>query len=87
MFIELLNFNRSLNNMVNVCDHTRCLSLNNRICMARPTLTELNIDEYNQDFCPFMINLDSCNRRCIFFDDAFGRICTAHNTEDVNKDH
>ena len=53
--------------MVNVYDHARCLSLNNRTCMARPTLIDLNIDEYNQNFCLFMINLDSCNRRCIFF--------------------
>ena len=48
MFIGLLNSNGSLTSIVNVFNFKTCISLNNQPCMTRPTLTDLNPDEYNQ---------------------------------------
>ena len=63
LFLGLLNFRESLTNMDNVSSLAICISLNNQLCMARPTLIDLNPDEYNQGLrCyPFMVNLDMCN--------------------------
>ena len=49
--------------MVNVSSLTRCISLNNKPCMARPTIIDLNPNECNQEFLyyPFMVNLDRCS--------------------------
>ena len=63
LFLGLLNFRESLTNMDNVSSLAICISLNNQLCMARPTLIDLNPDKYNQGLrCyPFMVNLDMCN--------------------------
>ena len=63
LFLGLLNFRESLTNMDNVSSLAIYISLNNQLCMARPTLIDLNPDEYNQGLrCyPFMVNLDMCN--------------------------
>ena len=46
--------------MVNVSDHTKCISLNNQPCMIRSILIDLNLDEYKQGLCyhQFMVNLE-----------------------------
>ena len=49
VFIAFLNFNGSLTSMVNVSDHTKCISLGNQPCMARPTLIDLNLDQIIKD--------------------------------------
>ena len=46
MFIGLLSFNGSLASMNNVSSHTACISLNNQLCVARPTFIDLNFIEY-----------------------------------------
>ena len=58
VFIVSLSFSRSLASIVNVSDHTNCMSLNNQPCMTQPTLTNLNPDEYNQElrYYTFMVN-------------------------------
>ena len=38
---------------------TKCMSLNNKPCMIRPTLIDLNPVELN--YYSFMISLDECN--------------------------
>ena len=48
IFIGLLSFSGSLINMANASSLTTCISLNNRSCMARATLIDLNPDEYSQ---------------------------------------
>ena len=48
--IGLLNFSGSLANMGNVFSLTACISLNNQPYMARPTIIDLNPNEYNQKF-------------------------------------
>ena len=54
--------------------------------MIRPTLVDLNPDEYNQGLChyPFMVNLDQLNGSCNTLDDLSSGICVPHKTEDVN---
>ena len=76
IFIGLLNFSGSLINMANASSLTRCISLNNRWCMARATLIDLNPDEYNQGlyYYPFMVNLDRCNKSCNTFYDLSSKI-------------
>ena len=58
VFIVSLSFSRSLASIVNVSDHTKCISLNNQPCMTQSTLTDLNPDEYNQElrYYPLMVN-------------------------------
>ena len=51
MFTVLLSFSESL--------ATKCMSLNNKPCMVRPTLINLNPVELK--YYPFMISLDKCN--------------------------
>ena len=45
--------------MAYVSNFITCISLNNLPYMTRPTLTNLNINEYNQGlrYHPFMVNL------------------------------
>ena len=45
--------------MAHVSNFITCISLNNLPYMTRPTLTNLNINEYNQGlrYDPFMVNL------------------------------
>ena len=50
VFIALLKFS-GLASMVTVSEHTKCISLINQPCMARPTLTDLNPHKYNQGLC------------------------------------
>ena len=51
MFISLLSCRGSL--------ATKSVSLNNEACIIRPTLSALNLVEFNQ--YPFMISPDKCN--------------------------
>ena len=63
VFIALLSFSSSL--------ATKCISLNDELCMIRPTIIDLNPVELK--YYPFMISLDkysgSCNvlspKRCV----------------------
>ena len=51
VFVVLLSFSRSL--------ATKCVSLNDKPCMIRPTLIDLNPVELK--YYPFMISLDKCS--------------------------
>ena len=63
VFIALLSFSSSL--------ATKCISLNDELCMIRPTIIDLN--PVKLKYYPFMISLDkysgSCNvlspKRCV----------------------
>ena len=53
LFIVLLSFSESL-----ACDRIKCLTLNNKPCMVRTTLDDMNPVELK---CyPFMISLKKC---------------------------
>ena len=71
MLIALLSFSRSI--------AAKCVSLNNKSCVARPTLVSLNPIEIS--FYPFMISLDRCNGRCNTVDDLPAKICVPNKTK------
>ena len=54
--------------------------------MTRPTLIDLNPDEYNQRLCyyPFMVNFDKCTWGYNTVDDPSNKIYVPHKTKDVN---
>lgn len=54
-FIVLLPFSGSLD--------TKCISLDNELCLVRPTLIDLNSNVHNQRLrhYPFMVSLDRCD--------------------------
>ena len=51
---------------------TKCLSLNNELCLARPTLTDLNPNELH--YYPFMVSLDICSGYWSTLDNLSSRI-------------
>ena len=67
VFIVLVSFSESL--------ATKCVSLNDEICMVRPTLIDLNPIELK--YYPFMISLDKCNV-------LSPKICVLKKTKDIN---
>ena len=73
-FIVLLSFSSSLE-----CDQTKCLFLNDKSCIVRPTLIGLNPVEFK--YYPFMISLDKCSES---FNDLSPRICVLKETKDIN---
>ena len=74
VFIVLLSFIRSL--------ATRCVSLNNKPCITRPTLIDLN--PVKLKYYSFMINLDKFNRSCNAFDNLSTKICVSNKMKSVN---
>ena len=46
--IALLNFSGSLASMTNASNFTTYISSNNQPCMTRPTLINLNLNEFDQ---------------------------------------
>ena len=63
-FIVLLPFSGSLD--------TKCISLDNELCLVRPTLIDLNSNVHNQRLrhYPFMVSLDRCDEVVILL-----RVC------------
>ena len=86
VFIALLKVTGSLSSAANVSNITTCITLNNQPYMTRPTLIDLNPDEYNQAlrYYPFMVKLDRCNGSYNNLDEPSGRRCVANKTEDIN---
>lgn len=60
----------------------KCLSLDNRTCLARRTGIDLNPDKL-RDY-PYMVNLGSCCRSCNAVDNLSDRLCIQNKTEDSN---
>ena len=58
VFLALLSFNRSKATMTNATNLKASISLNSQPFMTRPTITDLNPDEYNRElhYYPFMVN-------------------------------
>ena len=54
--------------------------------MTKPTLTDLNPDEYSQglDQYPFVANSNRCYGIYNTIDDPSGKICLQNKTENVN---
>ena len=62
------------------------IPLNNQSFMSRPTLIDLNPDEYNQGLCyyPFIVNLDRCHCSFSTFSDPSGKTWVVNKTEDIS---
>ena len=54
----------------------------NQPCSARPTLTNLNLDELH--YYPFIISMNRCDGSCSTVKDPSGRICFSSKVEGVN---
>ena len=70
LFIVLLNFSSSL--------ATKCLFLNDKACIIRPTLIDLNPVEIK--YYPFIISLNKCTGSCNFLSP---KICVRKETKDI----
>ena len=80
--IALLSLTGSLARIAKVCDRAKCISLNNRPCIARSTLIDLNLKER---YCyPLMVSLDRYNTIYNILNDSPSRIRVPNKTEDVN---
>ena len=72
--------------MVNVSDFATCIYLNNQPFKTRPTLINLNPDEYNPGlhYYPSTANLGRCNGLYNTLDDPYDKIWVPNTTEDAN---
>ena len=75
-----------LTSVVDVSNHTKCLSLNYQQYMSKLTLIDLNPNGYIQRFCyyPFTVNLDRCVGSCNTFNDLYNRVCVPNKREVLN---
>ena len=64
---------------------TKCMSLNNELCMISPTLIDLNPVELN--YYPFMIILDKFNRSCDNVDDLSTKINVPSEIKDADNNY
>ena len=60
------NFIVLLTNIVNVSNHTKCVSLSNKKCEIQSNFINLHPNEYSQEFryYPFAVKLDRCVGSC-----------------------
>ena len=85
MFIGLLSiwtvgsFGESL--VSNSKGPIKCLTLNNRLCQAKPTL-DTNSDETL--FYPFTVIVNTCRGSCNTIDDPYARVCVPNKVKNVN---
>ena len=65
---------------------TKCMSLDNEPCIARPTTIDLNLDEHNHGLCShqLMVGLERCVGSCNSIDDPSSRIYVPNKTKGVN---
>ena len=81
-FIAVLTFIGSLPRVTKVSYRAKRISVNNKPCLTRPTLFDLNSDELH--YFPCIVSLDRCDGSCNTFDDLSSRIFVPNKTEDVN---
>ena len=74
-----MSFSGFLARVAKVSDQTKCVSLNDKPCMVRSTLIDLN--PIKLKYYPFMISLDKCNGSCNVFSP---KICAPKETNDIN---
>ena len=70
MFVVLLT------NIVNASKHTKCVSLSYQKCKIQPTLINLYVNEYSQEFhyYPFAVKLDRCVGSCNSLNDLSNKV-------------
>lgn len=77
VFIVLLSLSRSL--------VTKCISLKNQRCIARPKLIDLNPDELNQElrYYPFVYKLERYIGSCGTLNNLFDKKYRPNKTKEV----
>ena len=78
-FIVLLSFSSFLTHVAKVSNETKCLFLNDKPCMVRHTLIDLNPIELK--YYPFMIRLNKCTGSCNVLSP---KIYVPEETKDIN---
>ena len=73
-FILLLSFSESL--------PTKCVSLNNKPCMVRPNLIDLNPIALN--YYPYIVGLDKCCEICNAVNELSMKMRVLGKTKDLN---
>ena len=68
-----------LTGLVNISNHTKCVSLSNQKCMIQPTLINLDPNDYQ-----FSVKLDRCAGSCNTINDLSNKACVPNKTEDFN---
>ena len=74
VFIVLLYFSESF-----ARERTKCFSLNDKPCMVRPTVIDLNPIELK--YYPFLISLGKCDESCKVLSP---KICVPKETKNIN---
>ena len=79
-------FTRLLICIVNVSNHTKCVSLSNQRCIIQPILINLHPNEYSQEvhYYPFAVKVDWCVGSCNTLNDLSNKVCVLHKTQDLN---
>ena len=75
-----------LTGIVSASSHTKCVWLSNQKCMTQPTLINLHLNEYSQEFhyYPFAVKLDRCVGSCNTLNGLSNKVCVPNKTEDLN---
>ena len=70
----------------NASNHRKWVSLSNQKCITQPTLTNLNPNEYSQEFhyYPFAVKLHRWVGSCNTLDDVSNKVCFPNKTEGIN---
>ena len=74
LFIVLLSFSESFAH-----EQTKCLFLNDKPCMVRPTIIDMNLAELK--YYPFIISLNKRTGSCNVLSP---KICVPKETKDIN---
>ena len=75
-----------LTDIVSASNHTKCVSLSNKKCMAQLTLINLHPNEYSQEFYCYLfaVKLDRCVGSCNTVNKLSNKVCVPNKTEDLN---
>ena len=75
-----------LSNIVNGCNHTKCVSLSNQKGIIQPAVINLQSNECSQDlyYYSFVVKLDRCVGSCNSLNDISNKACVPNKTEDLN---
>ena len=72
--------------IINVSNHTKCVSLSNQRCIIQPILINLHPNEYSQEvhYYPFAVKVDKCVGSCNTLNDLSNKVCVPNKTQDLN---
>ena len=73
--------------IVNASNHAKCVLLSNQTFMIQPTLTNLHLNEYSQEFqyYPFSVRLDRCVGSWNTVNDLSNKTCVPNKKEDLKS--